>query len=129
MMTLEIRLPDRQALFAREVEQVVAESTRGSFCLLPRHVDFADLLVPGLLRLRRQGQDEVWAVDEGVLVKRADRVRVVTRRAVGGRPLEELADEVDRLLGREDDAERSLRDALANLEANLVRRFVELDLG
>lgn len=127
MMSLEVLAPTEVVLREEGVEQVVAESPRGSFCLRPRHVDFVDLVTPSLLHYRREGRDYSLAVDEGVLVKRGRQVTVATRRAVAGRPLEELAGEVGRMLQRGEEHERDARDALASLEANLVRRFLEPD--
>jgi hypothetical protein len=49
-MKLTILLPGEVFLEA-EAAKVIAEAGNGSFCLLPRHVDFVAALVPGLLLL------------------------------------------------------------------------------
>ena len=49
---------------------MIAEADNGSFCLLPRHIDFATALAPGLLSFEEPGGAESFlAVDSGVLVK------------------------------------------------------------
>jgi alternate F1F0 ATPase F1 subunit epsilon len=65
------------------VTKVIAESPTGSFCLLPRHVDLATVLVPGLLTFTRpDGEEVAVAVDHGALVKVGDEVRVACQRAL-----------------------------------------------
>ena len=64
-MHLKVLLPN-QALLDQAVTKVTAEAVDGSFCLLPRHVDF----VTGLVAFEDQQQREFFlATDEGVLVK------------------------------------------------------------
>ncbi len=46
-MRLKVLLPS-QVLIDQEVSKIIAEAENGSFCLLPRHVDFSAALVPGL---------------------------------------------------------------------------------
>jgi F-type H+-transporting ATPase subunit epsilon len=48
-MRLRVLLPT-DVLVDREAAKVIAEAANGSFCLLPRHVDFVAALVPGILR-------------------------------------------------------------------------------
>jgi F-type H+-transporting ATPase subunit epsilon len=75
------------------VLQVTAEAENGSFTLLPRHVDFVAALVPGILfYIKEDEQEEFLAVDEGVLVKCGQDVRVSVIAAVWGKKLGELRD-------------------------------------
>ena len=68
-MKLKVVLPSG-VLLDQEVVKVVAEAENGSFCLLPRHVDFVAALVPGILAFTpAQGDEAFLATDEGVLVK------------------------------------------------------------
>jgi F-type H+-transporting ATPase subunit epsilon len=66
-MRLKVFLPT-DILLDTEVTKVIAEAENGTFCLLPRHVDFVAALVPGLLLfVPRSGPEEYLAVDEGTL--------------------------------------------------------------
>jgi F-type H+-transporting ATPase subunit epsilon len=108
-----------------QVSKVIGESTGGSFCLLPRHIDYLTALVPGILcYVLPSGKEHFLAVDGGLLVKQQDRVLVVTRRAVRG-ALGQLQQEVESMLTDLDDKEKSTRTALARLEAGFLRRFME----
>ena len=125
MMRVKVILPS-QVLLEGEAAKVVAEAEGGSFCLLPRHVDFVAALVPGILAVTdAAGREEFLAVDEGVLVKRGAEVLVAVRDAVRGPDLGGLREAVEerfRRLGRQ---ERQARSALGRLEAQFVRQVMQ----
>jgi F-type H+-transporting ATPase subunit epsilon len=126
-MKLRVLLPERVAVDERVVK-VTAEAEDGAFCLLPRHVDFVAALVPGLLVFDSEGGNEILlAVDQGVLVKCGDEVLVSTARVIGGRPLGELQRAVEDELEALDDRQRRARSALGKIEADFIRRLVELE--
>lgn len=141
-MRLRITTPTR-VVVDRQVEKVVAEAVDGSFCLLPRHIDFVTALLPGLLAYvpegavgegaagpdgrRKEERGEVFlAVDRGILVKRGHRVEVSTRQAVEGPDLGELRRRVREEFESLGELEVRARSALARLESSFVRRFLEL---
>jgi F-type H+-transporting ATPase subunit epsilon len=114
-------------LLDRPVDKVIAEAEDGSFCLLPRHVDFVAALVPGILYAHTlTGEDLHLATDEGVLVKCGREVRVSVRDAVLGPGLAGLAETVERRFRVRDEQERRARSAVARLEVGVVRRFLGL---
>lgn len=125
-MRLLITVPTH-VLLDEPVLKVVAESPAGSFGLLPRHLDLATLLVPGLLTFTRpDGEEAIVAVDHGTLVKVGDRVRVACRRALLAGDLQEAEQAVrDRFLF-ESEREKLARAALARLEIDVVRRLGQL---
>lgn len=126
-MRLRVLLPT-EVLVDEAVGRVTAEAVNGSFCLLPRHVDFASALVPGLLSYETAGGSERFlAVDGGILVKCGPDVTVSTRRAVGGADLGGLRATVRSEFETLDERERTVRAAAARLEAGLIRRFLELE--
>ena len=81
-MRFKILLPS-EIYLDQEVSKVIAEANNGSFCLLPRHIDFVAALAPGLLSIEDdKGQEVFMAVDEGILVKKGQDVSVSTRNVV-----------------------------------------------
>jgi F-type H+-transporting ATPase subunit epsilon len=125
-MNLKVLLPT-EVFIDREVTKVVAEAENGSFCLLPRHIDCVAALVPGLLFYTTEAGQEVFlAVDEGILVKCGVEVLVSTRHAVQGPDLGTLQRTIDEQFRVLDEKEKMARTAVAKLEADLVRRFMEL---
>lgn len=127
MMQLRILLPT-EVLVDREVTKVIAEAEDGAFCLLPRHVDFVSALVPGILSYSTpDGEEHFAALAEGILVKNGAKVRISTRNATVGAPLGTLRRAVAEQFEVLDDKERVARSAIAKLEADFLRRF--LDVG
>lgn len=125
-MKLKVLLPT-EILVDQEVTKVIAEAENGSFCLLPRHIDFVAALPPGILIFESaEGHEEFIAVDEGTLVKVGREVLVSTRNAVRSSELGTLKQIVEQEFRVLDDREKMAHSASAKLEADLVRRFIKL---
>ena len=125
-MRLKILIPT-QVLLDEQVQCVTAHGENGSFCLLPRHVDFLSALQPGILTFTStNGLERYVAVGDGILVKRGTVVRVSVRRAIRGSDLPSLKNTVSREFQQVDERERHARSAIAGLEADFVRRFLQL---
>jgi F-type H+-transporting ATPase subunit epsilon len=108
-----------------DVSKVIGEGPAGSFGILPKHIDMATALIPGILSYETpQGAERFVAVNGGILVKQGDQVWIATRLAVRGE-LGELKIVVEKLINEVDERERKARSAVAKLEANFVRRFME----
>ncbi|MEO8732573.1 MAG: F0F1 ATP synthase subunit epsilon [Rhodoferax sp.] len=126
-MQLEVLLPARIFLQKAEVLRIVAETAEGSFGLLPRRLDCVAALPPGILTFETLAEGEVFmAVDQGVLVKTGDDVRVSVRRAMLGKDLAGLRKAVEQEFLALDDEARSMREALNKLEAGFVSGFAHL---
>lgn len=125
-MRLKILLPPR-TLLDEQVRKVIAEAENGSFGILPRHIDFVAPLVPGILIYETtEGEERYVALDQGVLVKQGSDVLVSARQAVRGEALGRLRETVETQFRQLEDREKLTRSALARLESNIVRRFMEL---
>jgi F-type H+-transporting ATPase subunit epsilon len=112
------------------VKRVVVDTTRGSHGFLPRHIDFAAALVPGVLSYV-DGDDQLGfvAVDGGVLVKKGAELLVSTPDAAHARALGELGSFIKAKARRRQELERTNRALLAWLEVALVRRLIEMGGG
>lgn len=123
---MKLTIYEPAEIFLEEaVVKVKAEGPSGCFTLLPRHIDLATALVPGILSYETPEGDEVFlAVKGGILVKQGARVAVATQLAVRG-DLGLLTETIETLLVETDERERKTRAAVARLEADFVRRFME----
>ena len=123
-MKLRVFQPS-EVFLDQDVDKVSAEGPEGLFGIRPRHLDMAAALVPGILSYWPSGGGENFmAVNGGILVKQGDSVLVATRMAVSGE-LGLLQETVNRFMNDLDERERKARSAVARLEADFVRRFVE----
>ncbi|WP_225073503.1 F0F1 ATP synthase subunit epsilon [Desulfuromonas sp. CSMB_57] len=125
-MRLTVQTPV-ETLLDTPVQSVLAEGLEGTFCLRPRHIDCVAALLPGLLfYTAAEGSDHCLAVDRGVLVKKGDQVAVSVRNAITGVNLEELMEVVENRFQAVDEQQRVVRSAMARLETDFLRRFMEL---
>jgi F-type H+-transporting ATPase subunit epsilon len=124
-MNLKVLLPT-EVLVNEPVVKVHAEAHNGHFCLLPHHLDFVAALVPGLLIYNDEaGVEKLVAVDEGILVKVGPDVTVSSQHAVKGTDLGTLHHIIEDNFKELDSREMATRCALAQLEAEFVRRLTE----
>lgn len=126
-MRLTVRMP-AAVLFSEEVSRIRAEAENGWFGLLPKHIDFATALAPGVLTFQPCGKaEEYLAIDRGILVKCGPEVSVSTRNAVRGSDLELLKKNVEQQFRERAEREKQARALEARLEADLVRALMEAE--
>ncbi len=108
--------------------KVIAEASNGFFCLLPRHMDFIATLVPGLLTFTNQANTEsLYAINHGCLLKINREVRISTFNAIQGKDLASIKSTLEQQFFTLDEQERNAHSALARLEANTLRRFIQME--
>jgi F-type H+-transporting ATPase subunit epsilon len=127
-MHFKLLLPWR-VLVDEPVLQVTVEAADGALSIRPRHVDYAALLVPGILSFRRApgGEEQFAAVDRGVLVKREAELLISARDAVLGDELAALEETVRTTFAERAGRESQLQATLARLNSDFIRRLVEMD--
>ncbi|MBT2775181.1 hypothetical protein J7J47_23460 [Halomonas sp. ISL-60] len=125
-MEVCLRLPTR-VLYQSSARKLFAVAENGAFGMLPNHIDFVTSLVPSVLILTlADGSEQIFGIDEGILVKKGHKVDIAIRRGVRGEDLGSLQESVRRNFIEVDDDERVARSALSRLEAGMVRRFADL---
>ena len=108
----------------------MAETTVGSFGILPQRLDCVAILVAGILIYETADNGEVYlAVDQGVLIKTGFEVLISVRNAVVGNELADLRDTVRRDFLNRDEQELHIRSVLAKLESGFTRRLMEFNRG
>ena len=127
-MNLRILLPFGVFAEQSDVMRVVADTTDGSYGILPHRLDCVAALVPGILTYEAKDSGTVYVgIDQGVLVKAGAQVTVSVRRAIGGSDLGQLKDAVERDFLKLDEQERNVRTAVAKMESGLMGRLAEFE--
>ena len=105
-LRVEIVTAERQLLAEDDVDMVVAPGSEGTLGILPKHAALLTLLSPGVLRIKKNGQETEMAVGGGFLQVNRDRVLVLADTA-------ERENEIDETRAQEarERAEAALRDA------------------
>jgi F-type H+-transporting ATPase subunit epsilon len=126
LMNLKVLLPFQIFADQTGVSRIVAETSEGSFGLLPHRLDCVAALSPGILTYQLGAQAEVYmAVDEGVLVKTGLDVLVSVRNAIGGTDLGQLHAAVEREFLHLNEREQSVRSVMAKMESDFISRLAE----
>lgn len=124
-MRLKVLLPS-QILIDENTDKITGRGREGAFGLLPKHIDIAIALVPGIMSYADgNGSEQFVAVDEGILIKQGKRVIVSTRSAITGENLGRLREAIEEQFLKLDESERESRSAIASLESNMIKRFAE----
>jgi F-type H+-transporting ATPase subunit epsilon len=129
-MKLKILLPFQVFAQVDDVTRIVVETKQGSYGLLPQRLDCVAALCAGILTYQSASQGEIYlAVDEGIMVKTGNEVRVSVRNAIGGMSLGQLRAAVAQQFVNLDEGEKQVRAVLTKLESGFVRRFAEFHRG
>src|SRR5215213_11636656 len=86
-LRLEVVTAERE-VFADDIDMVVAPGGEGELGILPRHAPLLSTLQPGVLRLKKDGEETLMAVSGGFIQVYKDRVLVLADTA-------ERADEIE----------------------------------
>ncbi len=127
LMHLKILLPYGVFAEIKNVKRIVAETTAGSYGILPRRLDCTAALVTGILLYETESEgDKYIAVNEGILIKAGEQVSISVRNAIGNAPLGKLKAMVEKEMVELDQQEVSARIVMAKLETGFLRSFQKL---
>ena len=110
-LKVEVVTAERQIL-ADEADMVIAPSSEGTIGILPRHAPLMAALAPGVLVLKKDGAEDVFAVSGGFLQVSHDRVLVLADAAERGEEVDE-----QRAAEARQRAEGALKEAALHPEA------------
>lgn len=124
--TLRLRLRSPAGLLLdRAVERVVAEDLDGWFGIGPGRAELVAALPHGLLVWRDSTGEGFVAHHGGLLYQKVDECRVVCRAAVATRRLEDVADEVARLVEARRDRSSRHHGIVRDLVREALRRMAQ----
>ena len=91
-LRLEIVTPDATA-YSEDVQMVTLPGSEGELGVYPNHVPLLTTLLPGELRVLKDGRETFLAVGEGFVEIRGERVSVLTDVALEASSIDESAAE------------------------------------
>lgn len=121
-MNLKILLPYKVFANIKNVGNIVAETSEGSYGFLPQRMDCVAVLVPGIF-MYETDKVHYLAVDEGLFVKTGSQVLVSVRNAVGGVELGKLAAMVKNEFKNADENQEKVRQIASKLEGGFMSRL------
>ncbi len=129
-MDLKILLPYRIFAEIKNVISIVAETSEGSFGLLPQRLDCVAAIVPSIFTYETDSQTVHYlAVDEGIMIKAGSDVLVSVHNAFGGNDLGKLHESVEKEFKKLDDSERDIRSTMAKIESGFLYNLEKFRKG
>src|SRR5262245_25515536 len=126
-MRLEIVTPDG-VVYSDEVDMVTLPAVDGQIGILPMHVPLMTQLVPGEMIVRKNGQDEVLAVGEGLVEVTNDHLAILTDMAVAAENIDEAKAEEARRRAEARLHEKLSAEEIAAVNAALARSIAQLSV-
>ncbi len=122
-LTLQIVTPEGIA-YSDDVEMVGMLTTRGQIGILPDHVRLMTLMMPGEMKVRKNGKDQFLAVGRGLVEITGHSVSIATDMAIAAESIDEARSEEARQR-----AEARLRDKIADEEVASVNAALARSLA
>jgi len=126
-MDLKILLPYRIFAEIKNISSIVAETSEGSFGLLPQRLDCVAAIVPSIFSYETESSSKHYlAVDEGILIKAGNQVMLSVRNAFGGTDLGKLHESIENEYKNLDEIEKDIRSSMAKMESgflNTIKKF------
>ena len=127
-MNLRVMTPYSIALNT-PVSQVTFEAVDGFFTLKPKHMDFVNVLKPGILSYKKDGKEAFIACNRGVVVKRGDEVSISTPLAILGENLDDLKKKIAIDFQAMEQERKEVRVSMARLEVGLTKGLATLSVA
>ena len=118
-----------EILLDTPIDKIDVEALDGFFTLLPRHIDFVTALKSGILTYTTNGKKRYIACNHGVLVKKADTVRVSTALAILNDDLDSLKKTIAITFKNMEQERKELNLSMARLELSLAKGLIGLSKG
>jgi F-type H+-transporting ATPase subunit epsilon len=124
-LTLEIVTP-AAVVYSAAVQMVTLPAVDGQIGVFPRHVPLLTRIVPGEIIVRKEGQDELVAVGEGLVEITGDRVSIVTDMAIKAADIDEARAEEARQRAEARLREKIADEEVATVNASLAHALAQL---
>lgn len=124
-LDIDIVTAERVVYSEQEVDEIIAPGTEGEFAVLPRHAAFMTTIVPGVVVIRKGGEEIEMAISGGFVEVRDNRVVVLADTAERAEEIDAERAELARQRAQERmgkrDADLDMARATAALERSLAR--------
>lgn len=124
-LKLEIVTPDGVVL-SDDVELVTLPGIEGQLGILPHHVRLMTRIVPGEILVRRNGQDNYFAVGGGLVEVTGKSVVIATDMAISAAKIDEAKAEEARQRAADRLLEKVSSEEVASVNAALARSLAQL---
>src|SRR6185503_9363537 len=124
-LKLEIVTPEEK-IYSEDVEMVTLPGSEGEIGVFPRHVPLLTAIVPGELRIKKDGRETSMAVGEGFVEVKGDAVSVLTDMALMAEKIDVEAAEAAVARAKAAMKEDMGKEEVAAIQASLNKALAQL---
>ena len=124
-LRLEIVTPETKA-YSEDVDMVTLPGSEGELGIYPQHVPVLTTLIPGELRILKNGQETAMAVGEGFVEITGESVSVLTDMALVSESIDAAAAEAAVARAQAALKEDHTGEELAGIQASLLKALAQL---
>ena len=124
-LRLEIVTPEAK-VYSQNVDMVTLPGVEGQMGIFPQHIHLMTQMAPGEMIVRKDDQEDVLAVGEGLIEITGDRVSIVTDMAVAADNIDEAKVEEARKRAEARLREKMSAAEAASVNATLARSLAQL---
>ena len=124
-LRLEIVTPEEK-IYSEDVEMVTLPGSEGELGVYPKHVPLLTTLVPGEMRVIKNGRETALAIGEGFVEIRTDGVSVLTDMALESEKIDVAAAEAAVERAKEAMKEDTTPEPGAAIQASLQKALAQL---
>jgi len=124
-LRLEIVTPEAK-VYSQNVDMVTLPGVEGQMGIFPQHIHLMTQMAPGEMIVRKDDQEDVLAVGEGLIEITGDRVSIVTDMAVAADNIDEAKVEEARKRAEARLREKMSAAEVASVNATLARSLAQL---
>jgi len=125
-LDIDIVTAERVVYSEKEVDEIIAPGVEGEFAVLPRHAAFMTTIVPGVIVIRKGGDEVEMAISGGFVEVRDNRVVVLADTAERAEEIDAERAEAARRRAEELLTTREARGDMARATAALERSLARL---
>jgi F-type H+-transporting ATPase subunit epsilon len=126
MLHLEIVTPEAR-IFSGEVKSVIVPGVEGGLGILPEHMPLMTQIFPGELSVTTEKEELIFAVGEGFLEVRPDRISLLSDMAIKKEDIDENAAVEAVARAQQAMREKALSgEELATVQSSLLRSLAQL---
>lgn len=126
MIDLKIYSPI-EILLDEEVKKLTFQGKEGYLTILPNHIDYVSSFESNIMSyIDRDNNQRFIALNNGILVKYSNKVRLTAYKAIIGNSLKDLKAKINEVVEKEDDIEKEINKNLKQLEYYMFNNLVNM---
>lgn len=125
---IDLKIYSPIELFLDEsVKRLTFQGKEGFLTILPNHIDYVSSFETNVMNFIDENNNKKFiALTNGVLIKYADKVRLMAYKAILGDSLKELREKIDIISDNENNIEKEINKNLKQLEYYMLNNLTEL---